>query len=477
MAVDLSVEPFTDRLVKEFTVPTGEVFAEKQTLSQKWGELVQQIDFSKTADELKAIVAAKQNADAAEEDANSEKALWPWEDVSQRLRKALTEMSVLSDVLKVVQHQNYLSLAPVVQECPKPPVAVKLKAKQKALACAASVLLTGAEALSTRIETVEIQSSSVADPFVSELVCLRKLWKVKRIGQTITGSLGYQFGDLQRQVSTQFEVRRVEDTQTSAVSSDDTSQLQVIIPRDLQVQCHLHLYVSQNTEVQRMGDRRVVCLPNCGYKPLLSSPVWHQQLQQAQNLLANKLAYLLLTHDAFARNPDIQSLTNGNIMHTQLFPDTWLTIACIEKPDPDIAEQKAAVQSLDPVPCLELILFQQLCRLQKQCRGTPPCPISVSSYLMDARKTMDGAGKGPSSSQQVKPSDSLLTHLITVTRHLTLYGRVCRIVEELSDRIREPVLTVHCGHMCSSMQSVIVINIASAVQHQELVGKLLADTA
>jgi hypothetical protein len=64
----------------------------------------------------------------------------------------------------------------------------------QALACAASVLLTGAEALSTRIETVEIQSSSVADPFVSELVCLRKLWKVKRIGQTITGSLGYQFG-------------------------------------------------------------------------------------------------------------------------------------------------------------------------------------------------------------------------------------------------------------------------------------------
>ena len=46
-------------------------------------------------------------------------------------RKALTEMSVLSDVLKVVQHQNYLSLAPVVQECPKPPVAVKLKAKRK----------------------------------------------------------------------------------------------------------------------------------------------------------------------------------------------------------------------------------------------------------------------------------------------------------------------------------------------------------
>ena len=51
------------------------------------------------------------------------------------------------------------------------------------------------------------------------------------------------------------------------------------------------------------------------------------------------------------------------------------------------------------------------------------------------------------------------------------------MVEELSHRIREPVLTLHCGHMCSSMQSVILIKIASATKHQDLVGSLLADMA
>lgn len=56
-------------------------------------------------------------------------------------------------------------------------------------------------------------------------------------------------GELQRQFSTQFEVRRVEEPQKAGVSSSDdvTGQLQVIIPRDLQAETHMHLYVSQDS--------------------------------------------------------------------------------------------------------------------------------------------------------------------------------------------------------------------------------------
>ena len=60
-------------------------------------------------------------------------------------------------------------------------------------------------------------------------------------------SLNVSLGKLQRQVSTQFEIRRVEDSQNPTVSSGDASQLQVIIPRDLQAERHLHMYVSQGS--------------------------------------------------------------------------------------------------------------------------------------------------------------------------------------------------------------------------------------
>ena len=56
-------------------------------------------------------------------------------------------------------------------------------------------------------------------------------------------------GELQRHVSMQFEIRRVEENHklTDSKSDDTGSQLQVIIPRDLESQAHLHLYVSQGT--------------------------------------------------------------------------------------------------------------------------------------------------------------------------------------------------------------------------------------
>lgn len=90
---------------------------------------------------------------------------------------------------------------------------------------------------------------------------------------------------------------------------------------------------------------------------------------------------------------------------------------------------------------------------------------------------------------------SLLEHIVMVARHLTLYGRsvssvswrfsrlsgssvVCRtvhMVEELSHKIREPLMAVHCGHMCSSTQSVIHVKI-TAVKLQNLVGSLVPDS-
>ncbi len=106
---------------------------------------------------------------------------------SYLFRQALTEVSVLSDVIQIAQHQKkYVAMDPVVA----PPSggatpAYQYILKKRALGLAANILRKGATSLSQ-------SSSDKEKEFHRALSSLRQRWRLKRIGSgAIVGDLSY----------------------------------------------------------------------------------------------------------------------------------------------------------------------------------------------------------------------------------------------------------------------------------------------
>lgn len=114
------------------------------TLSENLTKTAQKIDFSKTND---VDVKKESETDSKNgEEENKEifqSSLWPWDSVRSKLRNSLTEVCVLADVLAIAKEKRYLVLDPVPQEPIETKPMVQVYARKKALAGAASVLLTG----------------------------------------------------------------------------------------------------------------------------------------------------------------------------------------------------------------------------------------------------------------------------------------------------------------------------------------------
>lgn len=106
-------------------------------------------------------------------------------------RQALTETSVLSDVIQIVQHQKmYVAMDPVVLTTPSGSAspAYQYFAKKKALGLAAGILQRGTNSLS--------QSSTKKEKeFHKAISLLRQRWRLKRIGSgALIGDLSYYSG-------------------------------------------------------------------------------------------------------------------------------------------------------------------------------------------------------------------------------------------------------------------------------------------
>lgn len=81
-------------------------------MSENLARLAQKIDFSKTDDDYCVKKEGDSSSDSKSEDENKEpgyqSSLWPWDSVRNKLRNALTEVSVLADVLSIAKEKRYM---------------------------------------------------------------------------------------------------------------------------------------------------------------------------------------------------------------------------------------------------------------------------------------------------------------------------------------------------------------------------------
>lgn len=102
-------------------------------------------------------------------------------------RQALTEVSVLSDVIQIAQHQHkYVALDPVMASpSGSASPAYQYLVKKKSLSLAAEILQKGTRSLS-------LSSTDKEKEFHKTLLSLRQRWRLKRAGSgAIVGDLSY----------------------------------------------------------------------------------------------------------------------------------------------------------------------------------------------------------------------------------------------------------------------------------------------
>lgn len=81
-------------------------------MSENLTRLAQKIDFSKTEDDYSIVKkegeSSSETKSEDEKDPGYQSSLWPWDSVRNKLRNALTEVSVLADVITIAKEKRYM---------------------------------------------------------------------------------------------------------------------------------------------------------------------------------------------------------------------------------------------------------------------------------------------------------------------------------------------------------------------------------
>ncbi|CAG2178702.1 unnamed protein product, partial [Oppiella nova] len=285
LSVNVSVEPLDEYQVQEITYDGQEKYIQPLSMSENLTKMVQKIDFAKidteASDGTNGVEAMDETPEVeSKELATFQPSLWPFDSIRNKLKQALTEVTVLYDVLN-----------PVSQEPIENKPITALVAKKKALATVATIISNGCDRM--RSAQTEANRNRSTD-FHSELFQMRQNWRLRKKENSILGDLSYRSAGSRFPHSGTFEVTKNEEQCTSGTGSR-ASALKVKVPSDLEGGSFFQVKTQKDNEVIGDGEASVP-IP-----PVLQSNVdlnWHQKLENAQNVLFNKELFAQLAREA-----------------------------------------------------------------------------------------------------------------------------------------------------------------------------------
>ncbi|CAG2109723.1 unnamed protein product, partial [Medioppia subpectinata] len=237
LSVSVSVEPLDEYVVQEIKYDGQEMYIQPLSMSENFTKSVQKIDFLKIdSDSNETTGNGSQAMDTAETETESKElatfqpSLWPFDSIRNKLKQALTEVSVIYDVLSICKDKRYLVLDPVSQEPVESKPITALVAKKKALANVATIISSGCDRM--RSAQSEANRNRSTD-FHSELFHMRQNWRLRKKENSILGDLSYRSAGSRFPHSGTFEVTKNEEQSTCGTGSR-ASALKVKVPSDLE---------------------------------------------------------------------------------------------------------------------------------------------------------------------------------------------------------------------------------------------------
>lgn len=243
------------------------------TLSENLTKQALKIDWTKGEDDDNEDILPPVSAidkEAEEEDnkkTDFQHPTWPWDSVRNKLRLALTEACVLSDVLSIAKEKRFMVLDPVQQDQPEQRQLAQLFSKKRVyyilysnfssvdkvlpdsailqgLTAAANILLHGAERL--KMSQADTNRARSNQDFHLELLRLRQSWRLKKVGNTILGDLSYRSAGSRFHQTGVFEVSKAEDTGTEQTESQTKpTTIKVTIPSELDGTAYIQVTIQK----------------------------------------------------------------------------------------------------------------------------------------------------------------------------------------------------------------------------------------
>lgn len=469
-SVNISVEAPIENQIQEISYDGQEIYQSPLSMSENLAKLAQKIDFSKTAvDDLK-----KDNGDSLDKSdeessvkdpVNYQSSLWPWDSVRNKLRNALTEVCVLHDVLVIAKEKRYMVLDPVPQENIETKAMVQVYARKKALAAAASVLLTGAERLRTS-QSELVRNRNVPD-FHIELLRLRQNWRLKKVSNSIIGDLSYRTAGSKYAQTGMFEVTKAEEEPqqgTSPPSSPGTgslpkpsSALRVTVPSELQGVAYIEVLCQKDQEDLCSA---TINLLGSGPTSTNADVHWQQKLEAAQNVLFCKELFNQLAKEAVQLQAPIPHMVVGNQIMANVLPGIQLIIGLCHNTGTDKKPATALPQKSEHDHVLEHSLHQLLREVHH--RNTHhPFPHPASGPLGPSKRR---ALAGPTAAdrhelQEMAKSQTLLEQIIQQAQHFFMRLRTEYVLDTIAKEVKDPLIISHWNALNSPTQSCVKINI------------------
>lgn len=462
LSVNVSVEAAQEYQVQEITYDGQEIYTQPLSMSENLTKLAHKIDFSKVDDD-DATDYTESNEDNKEL-ATFQPSLWPWDSVRNKLRSALTEVSVLLDVLNIAKEKRYMVLDAVSQDPPETKLVATLLAKKKALSAAAAIILNGAERL--RASQVEAGRNRQVTDFHLELLHMRQLWRLKKVGNTILGDLSYRSAGSQFWQSGVFEVSKSEQANTTPPfpSTDPTgrtksaipSALKVTLPSELEGISYIQVTVQKDTETIASGELTIPLSQTALTQP---EAHWQQKLEAAQNVLFCKELFSQLAREAVQLQPSIPNLVVGSQITVSLFPGVQLCIGLCHT----TANNRLKVnpsQKVDHKPVLEHSLHQLLREIHYNALHHPmPHPTTATLGVSKRRRLAGPEACDRQTLIESSKSETILEQVIHQTQHVVLRLRTMYMIDTYACEIKDPLIVAHWVCLNSPNKSSVKINI------------------
>ncbi|XP_027226461.2 mediator of RNA polymerase II transcription subunit 17 [Penaeus vannamei] len=494
---DIRLEVPAENSVLEVLYDGTELYQQPPTMSENLTQLARKIDFAAEGEE--AVSDEKNEEEEEEEKQPFQQPHWPLEGVRNKIRQALTEMSVLHDLLVIVKQKPalYMVLDPVHAETPESKSYIQFLSLKKSLQSAATTLLSGAERLRTSQAEMGRPNRSVPD-FHIELLRLRQNWRLKKVGNTIIGDLSYRSAGSMFRHTGIFEVSKADDiggpstavvpggaSPVSPVANrSHQSSLRVNVPTELMGSAYIFVCIKK--------DEEDICSAQLSSSDFVSVDTpWQQKLEKAQNVLFCKELFSQLAREAVKLTPSIPHLVVGNQITATIFPGIHLLVGlCHSDGKNNIKSKTNPAQGqnmtntgtgpiaggtsgmgvgagLGPSKYkhehdLEHSLHQLLHRVYHNSFQHPlPHPVYAPMGMSKRRRLAGPEGMDRNQMTQMTKEKTLLEQIIRQVQHNFLRLRTMYVIDQLAAEFKDPLIVSHWNSFNSPTQSSVKINILS----------------
>ncbi|GFN98998.1 mediator of RNA polymerase ii transcription subunit 17 [Plakobranchus ocellatus] len=457
-SVNVCVEAALENPIQEVKYDGQEVYVAPLTMSENLSKLAHKINFFKDESEEKGKPTSEGERETDEEKvlAPFQPSLWPWDSVRNKLKSALTEISVLYDVLSIVKEKHYMVTDPVSQDAPELKAPLQMIAKKKSLVSVCQILNTGAD----RLKRVQAEmDSNTQDNFLWELLQLRKNWRLKKVHNTILGELSYKSAGSRFWQGGTFEVLKTSDLAAEGDVTNKKSSLDVSIPSELEGVAYIQVEVKSVPDLIDLTSATLKMPASLG--AVSADAYWQQKLETAHNVLFCKELFAQLAREAVQIKGSTPHLVVGNQILTNVFPGFQLSIVLCHYTG---KEKKVNLSPTKPEHnhVLEHSLHQLLRKVHDNNLNTsPPHPVNSMLGMTKRRRLAGPQAMSRQELVQMTHSESILEQIVKQTRHAVLRIRSMNVIDQLAITMQDPQICAHWSCLNNSLESSVRLTITS----------------